>query len=363
MITLRIRTLRSNPEWFCCTDGCILAGVDDLAVFFHYRKVVPAKSCVLVMAVGRFGDQDDRVPSSERVPASTFFVISAVFHYMGPAFAVLLFTQVDVLGVAWLRIASAALVFALWRSPWRTWRASTWPQRRLLLGLGAVLATMNSVFYLAIDVLPLGTVGAIEFVGAVTVAAIGLRTFRNAAALVIAVSGVYLLADVHLVTHPLGMALAVANAALFAGYVTLGHRLAEQGGPEGIDRLATAMVIAMVLITPFGLKNVTALLGTPMLILAGIGVGVCSSVIPYVCDQLAMARLPRPTFAVMLSLLPAIALVIGLMVLGQVPTRIEVAGIAAIMLGLIVHKQPITSTSRRSPPDPGQQSVGPGAGG
>src|ERR1700704_4270147 len=92
-------------------------------------------------------------------PPEAYFVVSAVFHYLGPAFAVLLFARVDVLGVAWLRIASAAAIFALWRRPWRTARGSG----RLLLAWGAVLAVMNSTFYLAIDRLPLGTVAAIEF--------------------------------------------------------------------------------------------------------------------------------------------------------------------------------------------------------
>ena len=95
-------------------------------------------------------------------PPHVYFLVSAVFHYLGPAFAVLLFARVDVLGVAWLRIASAALVFALWRQPWRTRGAR--PRRPLLLaGWGVVLAAMNACFYLAIDRLPLGTVATIEF--------------------------------------------------------------------------------------------------------------------------------------------------------------------------------------------------------
>ena len=91
-----------------------------------------------------------------------YFGVSAVFHYLGPAFAVLLFARIDVLGVAWLRIATAAVIFALWRRPWRVWREGR-ETRRVLLGWGAVLALMNSCFYLAIDRLPLGTVAAIEF--------------------------------------------------------------------------------------------------------------------------------------------------------------------------------------------------------
>src|ERR1044072_9239539 len=115
------------------------------------------------------------------------FVASAVFHYLGPSFAVLLFARVDVLGVAWLRIATAALVFALWRRPWRAFAALDRDGRRLLLAWGAVLALMNCCFYLAIDRLPLGTVAAIEFLPVIALAALGARTGRNVVALVAAV--------------------------------------------------------------------------------------------------------------------------------------------------------------------------------
>ena len=100
-----------------------------------------------------------RMPVADRVPPASFFLVSAVFHYLGPALAVLLFVHVSVLGVAWLRIASAAVVFAAWRRPWRLWTELTASQRWVLAGLGVVLAAMNSLFYLAIDRLPLATVG------------------------------------------------------------------------------------------------------------------------------------------------------------------------------------------------------------
>src|SRR3954470_16322254 len=98
-----------------------------------------------------------------RPPPHAYFVVSALFHYLGPAFAVLLFAHLDVLGVAWLRIASAAAIFALWRRPWRMLRTARAPERLLLAGWGATLATMNACFYTAIDRLPLGAVAAIEF--------------------------------------------------------------------------------------------------------------------------------------------------------------------------------------------------------
>src|SRR4051794_29250347 len=180
----------------------------------------------------------------ERVPPHVYFVGSAVFHYLGPAFAVLLFARVDVLGVAWLRIASAAIVLALWRRPWRTVARLDGAGRRLLLGWGAVLAVMNCCFYLAIDRLPLGTVAAIEFLPVIVLAALGARTARNGSAIALAVPGVYLLCDVRLAGDPLGVALAFANAVLFALYIVLAHRAARHGAVGGIDGPAGSMLLA-----------------------------------------------------------------------------------------------------------------------
>ncbi|GAB3424945.1 DMT family transporter [Flindersiella endophytica] len=267
-----------------------------------------------------------------------YFLTSAIFHYLGPAFAVLLFGQIPAAGVAWLRIAGAAVVFGAWRRPWRTFRAAGRRQRLLLASLGGVLGTMNLCFYWAIDRLPLATVGAIEFLGPVLLAAIGVRTPRNLGALVLAVSGVVLLTDVRLAGSPLGVALAFANCLLFVLYVVLGHRIAADGGGAGVERLGAAMAVALLVVTPAGLAGALPAFGSPVLLLAGLGVGVCSSVIPYVCDQLAMARLPRATFALLLALLPATATTIGWLVLGQVPKPVELAGIGLVVLGVLLHR-------------------------
>lgn len=272
------------------------------------------------------------------IPPHFFFLASAVFHYLGPAFAVLLFSRIDALGVAWLRIATAAIVFAFWRRPWRTWMSSNRRQRRLLLAMGAILAIMNSVFYLAIERLPLGTVGAIEFLAPILIAALGLRSLRNGIALVVAVGGVALLTDVRFSGEPLAYLFAFANCALFAGYVVAGHALARDGGASGIDRLGAAMLIALVIAAPIGFRDALPAFADLRLLAAAIGVGVCSSVIPYVFDQLAMARLPRATFALMLALLPATASTVGALVLHQFPTVVECAGIALVIVGVLLHR-------------------------
>ena len=274
-----------------------------------------------------------------RVPPQVFFVISALFHYLGPAFAVLLFQRVDVLGVTWLRIASAALVFAVWRRPWRAFRELGPGPSRTLLALGLVLAAMNACFYQAIDRLPLGTVGGIEFLGPVALAACGTRSLRNLAALGLVIGGVWLLTDVRLASQPLGLLFAFANCGLFVLYVVLGHRIARDGGSSGIDRLGAAMLVALIAITPLGIEGTGPALRDARLLAAGFGVGVCSSVIPYVCDQLAMARLSRAAFALLLALLPATATCVGTLVLGQVPTAIEAVGVLFVVAGVAVHHE------------------------
>ena len=252
-----------------------------------------------------------------RVPPHAYFMVSAVFHYLGPAFAVLLFAHIEPLGVAWLRIASAAVIFAAWRRPWRYYRGLHASARRNVSMLGSVLALMNVCFYLAIDRLPLGTVGAIEFLGPIGLAALGVRSRRNFGALALAVAGVYVLTDVRFAGQPLGFAFAFANCALFVLYIILGHRIAADGGTTGIDRLGFAMLVAMLVAFPIGIRDALPAFVSPLLLAAAIGVGVSSSVIPYVSDQLAMARLPRATFALLLSLLPAMASLIGALVLHQ----------------------------------------------
>jgi inner membrane transporter RhtA len=276
---------------------------------------------------------------AERVPPHLYFVTSAVFHYLGPAFAVLLFAQIGVLGVAWLRIASAAVIFAAWRRPWRTYAQLDRSGKRLLGAWGVVLAVMNACFYIAIDRLPLGTVAAIEFLPVIALAALGARTGRNAAALLLAVAGVYLLTDVQLVAEPVGIAFAFANAALFSAYIVLAHRASRYERMGGIDGLGVSMLIAAVAITPLGGWQAVPAFSDVIALLAGIGVGVSSSVIPYVTDQLAMRRLARPTYALMVSLLPATATVIGLLVLAQVPTAAELAGVILVIAAIAIHRE------------------------
>ncbi len=286
-------------------------------------------------------------PIADRVPPHLYFVGSAIFHYLGPSFAVLLFARVPVAGVAWLRIVSAGLIFAIWRRPWRAFldaeRATQW----YVAGLGVVFAVMNYSFYIAIDRLPLGTVAAIEFLGPLLLALAGTRTLRNLTALTVAVTGVYLLTDVRFEGDPAAFAWAFTNAGLFTLYIILAHRVSRADpSTSPIDRLGAAMLIASVAITPLGLAEAIPALTDPIALGAGIGVGVSSSVIPYVFDQLAMARLPRATYALFVALLPATAVIIGIIVLSQIPLAIETLGVSLVIAGVLIHKETAQNNQR-----------------
>lgn len=278
--------------------------------------------------------------AAEAVPPHVWFGISAVFHYLGPSFAVLLFPAVGVLGVAWFRIASAALVFAPFTRPWRTIREADTRTRLLLIGLGACLAVMNTAFYLALDRLPMSLVAAMEFVGTIGVALYGARTRRNLLALALAVLGVFILIDLKWSTDMTGLFWATLNGALFVAYIVLGHKAAEGGASGGVERLGAAMAIAFIVLMPIGFTEAIRAFGAIELVLAGIAVGVCSSVIPYISDQLAMSRLPRATFALFLAILPATATVIAAIVLAQIPTAKDVLGVALVMAGVAIHTPP-----------------------
>ena len=278
-------------------------------------------------------------------PPLCFFLISAIFHYLGPAFAVVLFHRVAPLGVAWLRIATAAAVFALFRKPWRVFLALNRRDQRRLIAFGVVLAAMNSCFYLSISVLPLGAVGAIEFLGPIILAVSQFRTARNFVSLGLAVAGVYFLTRIEIHEALIGYLFAFANCALFMLYVSIGHTIASSDVIAGADAIGSAMLVAMTTIIPIGIRDAAVAFLNPVLLLAAVGVGISSSVIPYVCDQLAMKRLPAASFSLLLSILPAMATAMGILVLRQFPSGPQLLGLTLVVAGVAMHRAEIGAKS------------------
>ncbi len=264
---------------------------------------------------------------TRRLPPESLFVAAAVSQYLGAALAVLLFASVPAAGVAWLRVLSAAAALAAWRRPWR----HAWTRRRLALAaaFGTTLAGMNLAFYEAIDRIPLGTAVAIEFWGPIAVAALGSRTRRDWGALALGAAGVLLLADVQIGGSAAGVALALLAGGLWALYIVLGHRVARAG--DGVDGLAAGMAFGALAIAPLSAPAASPAFSDPALLSACLGVGLLSSVVPYALDQVALVRLGRARFALLLALLPATAVLAGVALLGQVPTLAEAIGIGAVI--------------------------------
>ena len=293
-----------------------------------------------------------------RVPAPALFAVSGLAQYGGAALAVGLFAVVPAPTVAWLRIAVAALVLLAWRRPWRArWTRADLGAAALF---GVVLAAMNVSFYVAIDVLPLGTAVAIEFLGPVAVAAVTGRTWRERLGIVVAAAGVVALAGVELSTggedSVRGLVAIGIAAACWAGYILLGRRVAQgarrpaaaphgdaRPAPDGITSLAVGMTAGALVGAPFLAGPAAPVLTDAGLALAVVGIAVLSSVVPYAIEQVVLRRVTAATFAVLLAMLPATAAVVGAVALRQWPHGWEVVGLLCVSVAIVL------TATRRAP--------------
>lgn len=275
------------------------------------------------------------------VPAPALFATSGIAQYSGAALAVGLFALAPPHTVGWARaLVSAVILLALIR-PWRaTWTRPTLRQTALF---GVVLVAMNMLFYIAIHYLPLGAAVAIEFAGPVLVAAWGNRSARGRLAALLAAAGVASISLIGLRWEDagaggvgpmlLGLACAAGAGATWAWYMVLAGRIAAVR--DGQASLAVGTSIAVVLLAPLAAPWAAPLVTSGGSIwLAVLGVGVLSSVIPYLLDQVAIVRLGTATFALLNALLPATATVVGLVALQQQPTVGEVVGLVAISVAV-----------------------------
>jgi inner membrane transporter RhtA len=270
--------------------------------------------------------------ATRRIRPEILFALGATSQYVGAAIAVVLFASMPARSVAFLRVVGAAIIVVLIRRSWRRdWTGDT---VRKAASFGSVLALMNLTFYLAIERLPLGNAVAIEFLGPIVVAAIGTVTARGALALLLGGAGVVVLAGVTPEGSLVGVGFALLAAALWAGYIVLGQRVAMSG--TGVDGLGLGMAVGALVIAPAGLPGMAAVLDTPWLIVVAMLTGLFSSAIPYGIDQVVLARIPRSRFALLQSMMPAVATVVGLVALAQRPSWAELAGIALVVGGILL---------------------------
>ncbi len=280
------------------------------------------------------------------------FIVGAISQYVGAAIGVFLFETTEPATVAWLRAAAAAVALVAWRRPWR--RRLSRRQAVIALLFGLVTIGMNVAIYEAMSRIPLGTAVAIEFLGPTVVATLGSRRRRDLAAVALASAGVLLLAGVEFDANLTGVLFALISAAMWAGYILLGKRVADTG--DGLDSLAIGMSLAAVLLAPAILipqAHINAsVFAEPRTWLLGLCIGLLSTAIPYVLDQLVLVQIGSAKFALLLALLPATAALIGVVVLRQIPTPLEVAGIALVIVALLLSARESEEARADAPPSP-----------
>ncbi len=279
-------------------------------------------------------------------PPEILFLVSAIAQYMGAVIAVRLFDDIAPATVAWIRVLSAGGVlslFALRR------RHKKWTRHDFMWAsiFGTATALMNLFFYLALEHLPLGKGVTIEFVGPIAVAAWTTRTLRNSIALVLATAGVLVLGGIELGNEPLGLVFILLASAMWAAYIVLGSRVAR--GDHGIAGLAIGLVVGAMVITPFASSDIALAVTTPTLLFACIAVGVLSNAVGYGIDQVTLRRIPVRRFSLLLALLPVTATVFGFAFLDQTPTPIDLAGMALVLLAVVLQERDVIERHHLSP--------------
>ncbi len=265
-------------------------------------------------------------PRADRAPAELMVVGAIVSVQVGSAVARTLFDDLGAAGATLLRLCLAALVLlAVLRPPVRRWGREQWLAAALL---GAAMAAMNLVFYLALRTVPLGIAVTVEFVGPLLLALVQTRRLTDALWALLAASGVVLLGADTSGGAPLpGLALALLAGCFWAGYILASARVGQV--LPGLDGLPVALAVGALLVAPFGAPGASAVVEHPELLLAGALVALLSSAVPYGLEMVALRRMPTRVFGILMSLEPAAAALAGLAVLGQ---RLGPRELAALLL-------------------------------
>ncbi|MHA6619880.1 EamA family transporter [Pseudonocardia sp. DLS-67] len=261
---------------------------------------------------------------------AAFALVAMVCVQLGLAVSVGLIDRLGTEGTAWLRLAWAGVILLVVVRP----RPSAFSRRGLVTAvvLGMVTAALTLFFMAAVARLPLGTASALEFLGPLGVAVARGRGTAKAWAAVAAVGVVLLTEPWHGGADPVGVAYALAAAACWAGYILLTQRVGDE--VSGLRGLAVSMPVAGLTATAVvGLSGGAELSGhlTADLLLLGLGLAILLPVVPFSLEMLALRRLTTAAFGVLMSLEPAIALVVGVVALRQLPGWWAAAGIALVV--------------------------------
>ncbi|MER5623085.1 DMT family transporter [Streptosporangium sp. NPDC002544] len=269
--------------------------------------------------------------ASDAIPPSGLVLLAILSVQVGAGFAKDLFAQLPPSAVVFLRIATGALIMGMIARP--RLKGLTRADLAASAAFGLTLGLMNLSFYEALARLPMGIAVAIEFLGPLGVAVAASRRRLDLLWVVLAASGVVLLAPWGTSASRIswaGIAFALVAGACWAGYILLAASVGRRF--PGATGLSLAMIISCVLTAPFGITSGGADLLRPELLLIGVGVGLLSSVIPYSIELEALRRMPKRVFGILMSLEPAAAALVGLLVLGEVLQVREWAAIGCVVI-------------------------------
>ncbi|MBF5031762.1 EamA family transporter [Micromonospora sp. ANENR4] len=272
----------------------------------------------------------------------------------GSALAALLFPRTGVAGAVTLRLTiGALLMLVVCRPRVRGYGRRDWAA---VLAFGLALAGMNSIFYQAIERIPLGPAVTLEVLGPLALSVIAARRVAAWCWAALALAGVVLLGQGGFDRlDPAGAALALTAGAMWAAYIVCSARIGARF--PGADGLALALTVAALLTLPFGLADGGGRLADPMVLGLGTGLALLASVLPYSLELAALRRLPTATFAVMMSLGPAIAAVAGWLVLGQALRPVEVLAIALVVAASAGAVRAAAPPPSPAPPSPAPPAV------
>lgn len=262
-------------------------------------------------------------------------MVSLITLCAGTSLAKGLFPFVGAEGTTTYRLVfSTLLLMAFWR-PWR--RAWTWADVPILVLFGATLGLMNLLFYNAIKTVPFGLAIAVEFTGPLAVALWSSKKPLDFVWIVLAVAGMGLIlplgnasgADMQAAAiDPVGIAYALGAGACWAVYIVVGQRVADRIGAFATPM---GMLVAALLVTPVGISVAGSSLLNPEWMLAGLGIALLSSAIPYSLEMYSLKHLPKQTFSILLSLEPAVGALAGWLVLSEQLSTQQLGAIGLIM--------------------------------
>jgi inner membrane transporter RhtA len=267
------------------------------------------------------------------VPPPALLLVSIVSIQLGAAVAVNLFPILGTVATTFLRLAFAAVLLVVAARHTIAWRAAR-PQTLPLLLYGTILGVMNLCFYAAISRIPLGIAVAIEFVGPLGLAVAASRRPRDFAWIGLAVLGVVLLTpEIGSTLDPVGVALAGAAGLCWVGFIVLSRRLGRS--LPGNSGLAIGMAVAAFVVLPVELAVGGLGRLDPALLVAALAVAILSTALPLSLEFEALKRLTARTYGILVTMEPAVAAVVGALLLGQALGPQGVLAIACVTIAAL----------------------------